>query len=174
MSTTLKPCPFCQATQEDGDYRLHWDGWGVFCKECGASAKHAPTWKDAITAWNTRALEREAKAEPVAWAYVNPDGECEQIEWGPVFDDPHVTPLYASPPPPAQVRDIPEGWVMVPERIPHRIYNDMLAAQHNTLLKWGRTSFELNLPITAQTASRALDAALTVLYAASPPAPEAP
>ena len=120
------------------------------------------------------ALEREAKAEPVAWAYVNPDGECEQIEWGPVFDDPHVTPLYASPPPPAQVRDIPEGWVMVPERIPHRIYNDMLAAQHNTLLKWGRTSFELNLPITAQTASRALDAALTVLYAASPPAPEAP
>ena len=56
------------------------------------------------------ALEREAKAEPVAWAYVNPDGECEQIEWGPVLDDPHVTPLYASPPPPAQVRDIPEGW----------------------------------------------------------------
>ena len=55
------------------------------------------------------ALEREAKAEPVAWAYVNPDGECEQIEWGPVFDDPHVTPLYASPPPPAQMRDTPEG-----------------------------------------------------------------
>ena len=43
---------------------------------------------------------REAKAEPVAWAYVNPDGECEQIEWGPVFDDPHVTPLYALPPAP--------------------------------------------------------------------------
>ena len=39
-------------------------------------------------------------AEPVAWAYVNPDGECEQIEWGPVFDDPYVTPLYASPPAP--------------------------------------------------------------------------
>ena len=46
------------------------------------------------------ALEREAKAEPVAWAYVNPDGECEQIEWGPVHNDPHVTPLYASPPAP--------------------------------------------------------------------------
>jgi hypothetical protein len=53
---------------------------------------------------------REAKAEPVAWAYINPDGECEQIAWGPVYDDPHVTPLYASPLPPAQVRDIPEGW----------------------------------------------------------------
>jgi hypothetical protein len=39
-------------------------------------------------------------AKPVAWAYVNPDGECEQIEWGPVFDDPHVIPLYALPPSP--------------------------------------------------------------------------
>ena len=38
--------------------------------------------------------------EPVAWAYVNPDGECEQIEWGRVYDDPHVIPLYASPPAP--------------------------------------------------------------------------
>jgi hypothetical protein len=46
------------------------------------------------------ALEREAKAEPVAWAYVNSDGECEEIEWGPVFEDPDVTPLYASPPAP--------------------------------------------------------------------------
>ena len=35
--------------------------------------------------------------EAVAWAYVNRDGECEQIEWGPVFDDPDVTPLYARP-----------------------------------------------------------------------------
>jgi hypothetical protein len=46
------------------------------------------------------ALEREAKAEPVAWAYVNLDGECEEIQWGPVFEDPDVTPLYASPPAP--------------------------------------------------------------------------
>ena len=76
--------------------------------------------------------------------------------------------------PASQVRDIPEGWVMVPKPIPYLIYNDMLAAQHNTLLRWGRTSFELNLPITAQTASRALEAALAVLYAASPPAPEMP
>jgi len=36
--------------------------------------------------------------EPVAWMYVNEDGECEQIEYGPVFDDPGVTPLYTSPP----------------------------------------------------------------------------
>ena len=63
---------------------------------------------DAFTAERAKvaALEaeatrwREAKADPVAWAYVNPDGECEQIEWGPVPDDPHVTPLYAPPSPP--------------------------------------------------------------------------
>jgi hypothetical protein len=36
--------------------------------------------------------------EPVAWMYVNEDGECEQIEYGPVFDDPGVTPLYTEPP----------------------------------------------------------------------------
>jgi hypothetical protein len=30
--------------------------------------------------------------------YVNPDGECEQIEYGEPFDDPSVTPLYVAPP----------------------------------------------------------------------------
>jgi len=39
-----------------------------------------------------------AQQEPVAWMFVNEDGECEQIEYGPVFDDPGVTPLYAAPP----------------------------------------------------------------------------
>ena len=39
-----------------------------------------------------------AQQEPVAWMYVNEDGECEQIEYGPVLDDPEVTPLYTSPP----------------------------------------------------------------------------
>jgi hypothetical protein len=44
-------------------------------------------------------MSREAmKQEPVAWMYVNKDGECEQIEYGPVFDDPGVTPLYTAPP----------------------------------------------------------------------------
>lgn len=38
------------------------------------------------------------KPEPVAWMYVNRDGECEQIEFGTAFDDPSVTPLYTAPP----------------------------------------------------------------------------
>ena len=38
------------------------------------------------------------KQEPVAWMYVNSDGECEQIEYGEPFDDPSVTPLYTAPP----------------------------------------------------------------------------
>ena len=40
----------------------------------------------------------ETEQEPVAWMYVNEDGECEQIEYGPVLDDPEVTPLYTAPP----------------------------------------------------------------------------
>lgn len=36
--------------------------------------------------------------EPVAWMYVNKDGECEQIEFGEAFDDPSVTLLYTAPP----------------------------------------------------------------------------
>jgi hypothetical protein len=36
--------------------------------------------------------------EPVAWMYVNKDGECEKIEYGPVFDDHGVTLLYTAPP----------------------------------------------------------------------------
>ena len=38
--------------------------------------------------------------EPVAWMYVNEDGECEQIEYGTDgCDDPDVQPLYTAPPP---------------------------------------------------------------------------
>ncbi len=40
----------------------------------------------------------KCRQEPVAWMFVNEDGECEQIEYGPVFDDPGVTPLYTAPP----------------------------------------------------------------------------
>jgi hypothetical protein len=40
----------------------------------------------------------ETEQEPVAWMYVNEDGECEQIEYGAVFDEPGVTPLYTAPP----------------------------------------------------------------------------
>jgi len=38
------------------------------------------------------------KREPVAWMYVNQDGECEQIEYEAPPDDPSVTPLYTTPP----------------------------------------------------------------------------
>jgi len=38
------------------------------------------------------------KQDPVAWMYVNLDGECEQIEYEAPPDDPSVTPLYIIPP----------------------------------------------------------------------------
>lgn len=40
------------------------------------------------------------KQEPVAWMYVNTDGECEQIEYikdWPMPNDPSITPLYTAP-----------------------------------------------------------------------------
>jgi len=37
------------------------------------------------------------KQDPVAWMYVNLDGECEQIEYAAPPDDPSVTPLYTAP-----------------------------------------------------------------------------
>lgn len=45
-----------------------------------------------------RARLSAPEPEPVAWMYVNSDGECEQIEYGEPFDDPSVTPLYTAPP----------------------------------------------------------------------------
>jgi hypothetical protein len=43
--------------------------------------------------------DRLAQTEqgPVAWMYVNQDGECEQIEYEVPPNDPSVTPLYAAP-----------------------------------------------------------------------------
>ena len=45
--------------------------------------------------------DRLAQTEqgPVAWMYVNPDGECEQIEYEVPPNDPSVTPLYTAPRP---------------------------------------------------------------------------
>jgi hypothetical protein len=45
------------------------------------------------------AAPQAEKQEPVAWMYVNVDGECEQIEYGACdYDDPSITFLYTAPP----------------------------------------------------------------------------
>jgi hypothetical protein len=46
-----------------------------------------------------QAIAEAEKQEPVAWMYVNKDGECEQIEYGEAIDDPSVTLLYDHPQP---------------------------------------------------------------------------
>jgi len=61
-----------------------------------------PAVRSAIRAL-ARRIAAEREAVPVAWAYVNPDDECEQIDWGPselakMAGDPGITPLYAHPP----------------------------------------------------------------------------
>lgn len=47
----------------------------------------------------TKAARAEAE-EPVAWAYINSDGECEEIEYGRYSeaDDSCITHLYTHPP----------------------------------------------------------------------------
>jgi len=48
----------------------------------------------------------EPQPEPVAWMYVNLEGECEQIEYGtPSIDDDSITLLYAAPPEPDAKRE---------------------------------------------------------------------
>jgi len=52
--------------------------------------------QDEVLAACEEALQSQEQ-EPVAWMYVNDDGECEQIEYGEVFNDPNVTSLYTHP-----------------------------------------------------------------------------
>ena len=41
----------------------------------------------------------QPEQEPVAWMYVNEDGECEQIEYGvSTVEAPYITLLYTAPP----------------------------------------------------------------------------
>lgn len=49
--------------------------------------------QELITTLRGRLAQPEQ--EPVAWMYVNEDGECEQIEYGNVWLHPGVIPLYA-------------------------------------------------------------------------------
>ena len=59
------------------------------CEECG--------WKAMIPGDGCLVCARQ-KAKPVAWMYVNTDGECEEIEYGQCeFDDPSIQLLYTAP-----------------------------------------------------------------------------
>lgn len=99
----LKPCPFCGSSAKLGGIR---DGQQVFCTghRCfarGPAVFHGPGgWeaceRDAIAAWNTRALldaaraEQKEDAEPVAvldgkgWVYFGPDVGIEYAPEHPV------------------------------------------------------------------------------------------
>jgi hypothetical protein len=55
--------------------------------------------RTTLAALDAALAEPPAKPEPVAWMYVNSEGECEQIEYGtPSIDDDSITLLYAAPP----------------------------------------------------------------------------
>ncbi len=61
--------------------------------------RYAAIQEDEIALAALDAALAEPEPEPVAWMYVNLEGECEQIEYGtPSIDDDSITPLYAAPP----------------------------------------------------------------------------
>jgi hypothetical protein len=69
---------------------------------CGnrCNAEYNPCFQRETITTIKQALE-QPEPEPVAWMYVNKDGECEQIEhieFEDIPDDPSITPLYTSPP----------------------------------------------------------------------------
>ncbi len=137
------------------------------------------------------ALEREAKAEPVAWNIVQHDGH-EWITVKPEYVEVALQnkgwiaqPLYSSPPPdrPAsQVRDIPEGWVMVPVEPTE----EMLKACETALTAWRKTldpdeammrSYRPNHQRRFIASASPKEKAIIryrAMLAASPPAPERP
>ncbi len=53
----------------------------------------------ALAILDAALAEPQPEPEPVAWMYVNLEGECEQIEYGaPSIDDDSITLLYTAPP----------------------------------------------------------------------------
>jgi hypothetical protein len=82
---------------ENGDWIV---GTGQWREEAAAELRRLHEENTALR----QAIKQAELAKPVAWMYVNEDGECEQIEQGTEgCDDPDVQPLYTAPP--------QRGWV---------------------------------------------------------------
>ena len=79
---------------------------GMHYRDCSNNSCVMRDCKAAIDALDAALAEPTAKPEPVAWMYVNLEGECEQIEYGtPSIDDDSITLLYAAPPEPTAKRE---------------------------------------------------------------------
>ena len=78
---------------------IHWHGIRDSNDKLMPAHNQTPEIKSVIESLDAlRQALAQPEQEPVAWMYVNDDGECEQIEYGEPFDDPSVTPLYTAPP----------------------------------------------------------------------------
>ena len=56
-------------------------------------------WDELEARLNRQKTIKQPEQEPVAWMYVNEDGECEQIEYGvSTVEAPYITLLYTAPP----------------------------------------------------------------------------
>ena len=101
---------------------------------------HEP-WDTSDMAHRTGGLRIDQ--EPVAWMYVNEDGECEQIEYGvSTVEAPYITLLYTAPP--------SKEWVSLTEEESSDIYN----AHHNTYGECITSADDLVLDIEAALRSK--------------------
>lgn len=79
---------------------------GMHYRDCSNNVCVMRDCKTALDALDAALAEPDATPEPVAWMYVNLEGECEQIEYGtPSIDDDSITLLYAAPPEPDAKRE---------------------------------------------------------------------
>ena len=65
-----------------------------YMESVGQMDMHPEEWAIAVA---LRERLAQPVQEPVAWMYVNTDGECEQIEYETPPDDPSITALYTAP-----------------------------------------------------------------------------
>lgn len=84
-----------------------------------------------------RAALAKPEQEPVGWAYVNSDGECEQIEYDDTPpDDPSITLLYAASPQRKPLTDEAYRQLM---KHAHRLAND----GHGELAQYLRDAIDI-------------------------------
>jgi len=101
-------CPQCNWTLQEQEPEKE-RAETVIPARCVAGSEKPASQRDE----SYRTTEPPAKPEPVAWMYVNLEGECEQIEYGtPSIDDDSITLLYAAPPAAAEPEPVHPGYVI--------------------------------------------------------------
>jgi len=83
LQEALKPCPWCRGTELRPPMQDIWQKWLIGCASCGAEGPQAQTPALAITWWNTRAPDPEARntvLDEAAQALKDMERACREVE----------------------------------------------------------------------------------------------